>query len=471
MIRIFRHYIPRLVLLLAVLEAVLLVASVHIGVAVRFYGETLYLIPDHVIWITSLIFAAILLVTLHAMGLYRREMREDFWDSIFRLGSGFLLGLSIVTLFYYLLPQLYIGRGAFGIAFGIAFSVSIALRAVMHKMNSSDRFRRKILVVGTEQDARSLTDLSDSYSQSSFRVVGWLPLDDQISSVGAVGESIGDVPRLHCEADSSLSDLIGEWGVEEVVAVEQLRPSTFEALMQCKLQGIPVTQAMTFYERESGQIRLDVMNRSGLLFSEGYRRTTLQVYAKRLFDIACSLVLLIVSWPVMLLTSLALVCESRGKDPVFYRQIRTGEFGRDFEVIKFRSMTVDAEVGGVAQWAQKNDPRVTKVGAFIRNTRIDELPQLFNVLKGEMSFVGPRPERPVFIDELSEQIEHFRLRHLVKPGITGWAQISYPYGASVEDSRQKLQYDLYYIKNQTMFLDLAIVLQTVYVILWGEGAR
>ena len=134
-------------------------------------------------------------------------------------------------------------------------------------------------------------------------------------------------------------------------------------------------------------------------------------------------------------------------------------------------MSVDAEIGGVAQWAQKNDPRVTKVGAFIRNTRVDELPQLFNVLKGEMSFVGPRPERPVFIDELADQIEHFRLRHLVKPGITGWAQISYPYGASVEDSRQKLQYDLYYIKNQTMFLDLAIVLQTVYVILWGEGAR
>lgn len=449
----------------------MLVASVHLGVAARFNANSYTQILPHIVWVTSVIFAVIMLVTLHAMGLYRREMREDFWDSIFRLGSGFLLGLSIVTLFYYLLPQLYIGRGAFGLAFGFAFSCSIVLRALFHRLNSSEKYRRKILVVGTESDAASIAELGAKYSQSSFKVIGWLPLTGGVDESAELGFDGLNVPQLELDNDCNLAGLVELHGVEEVVAAEQLCSDYFESLMQCKLQGIPVTQTMTFYERETGQIRLDVLSRDGVLFSAGYRRTTTQVYAKRLFDIGCSLLLLAVAWPVMLLTSLALLWESRGKDPVFYKQIRSGEFGREFEVIKFRSMAVDAEVGGVAQWAQENDPRITKVGGFIRNTRVDELPQLLNVLKGEMSFVGPRPERPVFVKELSEEIEHFGLRHLVKPGITGWAQISYPYGASVEDSRQKLQYDLYYIKNQTMFLDLAIVLQTVYVILWGEGAR
>jgi len=464
MIRLFKHYIPRLVLVLALLEALLFLASVYAGVAIRFSGDPFNRIPLHTVWVTAVIFAVIMLVTIHAMGLYRREMREDFWDSIFRLGSGFLLGLSAVTLVYYVLPQLYVGRGAFGLSFGIAFSGSILLRALFHKLGSLESFKRKILVVAAVADAEQLLALSNKYTQSSFSIVGFLPDQEDEGDLECAAE------LMRCEAGIDIAELALELEVEEIVAAAKLSPAYFEQLMCCKLQGIPVTQTMTFYERETGQIRLDVISRDSLLFSDGYRRTTIQVYAKRLFDILCSTLLLLVAWPVMLLTALALKMESRWRDPVFYRQSRVGQFGEEFEVIKFRSMSTDAEASG-AQWAVENDPRVTGVGAVLRNLRIDELPQLLNVLRGEMSFVGPRPERRVFVDQLAAEIEHFELRHLIKPGITGWAQISYPYGASVEDSRQKLQYDLYYVKNQTMFLDLAIALQTVYVILWGQGAR
>jgi sugar transferase (PEP-CTERM system associated) len=215
---------------------------------------------------------------------------------------------------------------------------------------------------------------------------------------------------------------------------------------------------------------LDLLQPSWLIFSDGFRYGWLRVITKRMFDIGASGALLFFAWPVMVLAALAIVIESGGRGPIFYRQVRVGENWRLFQLIKFRSRRVDAESNG-PQWATKNDSRVTRVGAFMRKTRIDELPQLFNVLKGDMSFVGPRPERPMFVEQLSQNIPFYSERHRVKPGVTGWAQICYPYGASEEDAQQKLQYDLYYVKNYSLFLDLLILLQTAEVILWGRGAR
>jgi len=218
-------------------------------------------------------------------------------------------------------------------------------------------------------------------------------------------------------------------------------------------------------------VRIDVLNPSWMIFGEGFRRDPLRLFSARLLDLIVSLLMVAVSMPVMMLTALAIKLEDGWRAPVFYRQARVGLGGRSFDVLKFRSMCPDAERDGQAQWAQKSDPRITRVGAVIRTLRIDELPQILNVLRGHMSFVGPRPERPQFVTELAEKIPYYVLRHCVKPGITGWAQLCYPYGSSQEDAFEKLQYDLYYIKNNSLLFDLAILVQTAEVVFMGKGAR
>jgi sugar transferase (PEP-CTERM system associated) len=242
-------------------------------------------------------------------------------------------------------------------------------------------------------------------------------------------------------------------------------------LLECRIAGIEVTELLTFLERETGRVRIDVLNPSWMIFGEGFRRDPLRLLSARLLDLLASLLTVVVSLPVMVVTALAIKLEDGWRAPVFYRQARVGLAGHSFDVLKFRSMRTDAERDGQAQWAQKADPRVTRVGAVIRSLRIDELPQILNVLRGHMSFVGPRPERPQFVNELAEKIPYYVLRHCVKPGITGWAQLCYPYGSSEQDALEKLQYDLYYIKNNSLLFDLAILVQTAEVVLLGKGAR
>ena len=241
------------------------------------------------------------------------------------------------------------------------------------------------------------------------------------------------------------------------------------ALLDCKLRGIRVSDAQTHFEKSRGQIKLDYVNAGWLIFGSGFNQTPARAVVKRIFDVSCTLVLLLVSTPVMLLTSLLIALESRG--PVFYKQERVGAAGRVFKVLKFRSMRADAERDGKPRWAAAKDDRVTRVGRVIRTFRIDEIPQLFNVLKGEMSLVGPRPERPFFVGQLTETLPYYAVRHSLKPGITGWAQVKYQYGATLEDSREKLEYDLFYVKNHCLSLDLLILFKTVAVVLSGKGAR
>ncbi len=257
------------------------------------------------------------------------------------------------------------------------------------------------------------------------------------------------------------------WGI--VIAEDQPKPETHFALLDNKLRGIPVFSDLSFQEHHLGRIELDAIDANWLLFSDGFQNGMLSRAIKRLVDIAIGLLLIVVTLPLMLVTAAMIKLDSQG--PVFYRQVRTGLHGKSFTLFKFRSMALDAEVAGKPQWAQKRDPRITRVGAFIRASRIDELPQLFNVLRGEMSMIGPRPERPIFVDELAKVIPFYNHRGYVKPGLTGWAQVNYPYGASVEDAREKLAYDLYYVKNRGVLLDLVILLSTVRVILFREGAR
>jgi len=241
-------------------------------------------------------------------------------------------------------------------------------------------------------------------------------------------------------------------------------------LLECRLDGIEIIELVTFLERETGKVHIDVLNPSWLIFGAGFRRDALRRSSERIFDVVASTLLLLGAAPIMLLTALAIIIESGPRAPVFYRQRRVGFRGSEFEVVKFRSMAVDAEKNG-AVWATDNDSRVTRVGTVIRKLRIDELPQILNVLKGDMSFVGPRPERPEFVAQLSESIPYYNERHWVKPGITGWAQLCYPYGASERDAIEKLQYDLYYVKNHSLLFDFMVLAQTAEVVLLGKGAR
>jgi sugar transferase (PEP-CTERM system associated) len=256
---------------------------------------------------------------------------------------------------------------------------------------------------------------------------------------------------------------------EIVIASEDRRGLPVHQLLQCKLSGVRVTDYVDFYERESGRVDLAALRPSWFIFSDGFRTGPVVEGLKRTFDIMLALLTLVLVFPIMALTAVAIRLE--GKGPILYRQDRVGLRGEVFILLKFRSMSQDAEVNGSPVWAAKRDPRITRVGWFIRKTRIDELPQLYNVLRGHMSFVGPRPERPYFVNRLAQSIPYYQERHAVKPGITGWAQVNYPYGASLEDARSKLSYDLYYLKNRGLFLDLIILIRTVRVVLWPDGAR
>jgi sugar transferase (PEP-CTERM system associated) len=261
--------------------------------------------------------------------------------------------------------------------------------------------------------------------------------------------------------------------VDEIVVAmdDRRRQFPMDQLLECRLEGVEIIELVTFLERETGKVRLDVLNPSWMIFSEGFRQGRVHGSLERAFDIAASLVLLAVALPLMIITALAIKLTEGPRASILYRQVRVGQYGRPFKLLKFRSMREDAERDGKAQWAQKNDSRVTKIGSFIRLTRIDELPQIINVLRGEMSFVGPRPERPEFVNQLNEKIPYYRERHSIKPGITGWAQLCYPYGSSEQDATEKLQYDLFYVKNHSLLFYLAILVQTVEVIVWRKGAR
>jgi sugar transferase (PEP-CTERM system associated) len=277
--------------------------------------------------------------------------------------------------------------------------------------------------------------------------------------------------RPNADREGGLSvRLVRDWRIWGIVIAEDVpAPHTHDALFDNKLRGVPVYSDLSFQEQHLGRIELDAIDANWLLCADGFRNGSVSRVVKRIFDVAIGLVLTIVTLPLMLLTAMAVKLDSRG--PVFYRQERTGLYGEPFTLFKFRSMAIDAEVAGKPQWAAKRDPRVTRVGAIMRASRIDELPQLFNVLRGEMSMIGPRPERPIFVDELAKVIPFYNHRGYVKPGLTGWAQVNYPYGASVDDAREKLAYDLYYVKNHGVLLDLVILLATVRVILFREGAR
>ncbi|TMJ18083.1 MAG: TIGR03013 family PEP-CTERM/XrtA system glycosyltransferase, partial [Alphaproteobacteria bacterium] len=343
-----------------------------------------------------------------------------------------------------------------------ALTVLFGVRLLLGKTLGGEASKRRVLVLGAGPRAARLEELARREG-SGFAIVGYVAMND------------GPVAVKHAVNRNSIKNLnshVVRHGASEVVlALEERRNALpLSDLLRIKTTGVHVNDLSSFLERETGRVDLDSLNPSWLIFSDGFSSgRRISSAGKRLFDILVSAAILILTAPLIGITALAVKLESKG--PAFFRQRRVGLYGQPFEILKIRSMREDAEVGGKAVWAQKDDPRVTRVGQIIRKLRIDELPQAWTVLKGEMSLVGPRPERPQFVSDLEARLPFYAERHVVKPGITGWAQINFPYGASIEDARQKLEYDLYYAKNYTPFLDLLILLQTIRVVIWPEGAR
>lgn len=466
---LFGHFIRRSILVLMLIEAGLVFFCLALLLPLH-YGPIGYGIAALQFKVELLFVVGLMILSMVLFGLYdvtQIVMRDGLLMVALRILVALMIVGVISLVALRLLPALELQPRTLLTGLTLSGLVLVGKRSLYRQMMCSPRFKRRVLVLGVGSRAAYVAELQGerSVDELPYTVVGFLDLE-QNSAV--------DVPRelvIYRTGEESLLDLVRAWDIDElVVAIRDRRGSLpVRELLDCKLHEVSVTDLSSFIERERRYINLDSLNTSWLVFGSGFRRDAGRTFIKRSVDVLLCLLLLILTAPLMLLTALAIKLESPG--PVFYCQERVGQGNKLYWLYKFRSMREDAEKDGVPRWAQSNDERITRVGGIIRKLRIDELPQLFNVLHGDMSLVGPRPERPLFTQQLSENIPYYLARHSLRPGITGWAQVCYPYGASVEDARYKLQYDLYYLKNHNFFLDLLIILRTVGVVSFGEGSR
>jgi sugar transferase (PEP-CTERM system associated) len=457
---IFRKFVPWRTIAFMVGEGALIFGAVFAG-HVAFAGSAVLDALPLLLARAGLV-TAVFQLCLYYFDLYDFAERRDFYDMAIRITQAWGVGCVVIALVYLVLPVIIISTGIFLAAFILAYVGVLLWRGVYVLAIEHRLFATRLLVLGSGEQAERIVWQLERMRDSGYAVIV------------QVGE--GCPPRLvargaHVETSADvLPDLVRRHRVQTVVVALDDRRGRMpiRELLECRLEGYTVVNGITFYEGLTGTILVEKVNPSWLIFSEGFRKNRRTMALKRGLDVALSLVGLVIAVPVGLLSALIIKLESPG--PVLYRQERVGRKGRTFQVVKFRSMRQDAEADGPV-WAAKNDARVTGYGAFMRKARIDELPQLWNVLRNDMSFVGPRPERPVFVERLQEQIPHYALRHTVKPGLTGWAQIRYPYGASEEDALRKLEYDLYYIKNTNLMMDVTIIFDTIRTVLFQKGGR
>jgi len=461
MIRLFKHYIPHAVLLLGLLDLALLVVASEMAWQLR--ASQIAMDPGEISdrWMPLLGSATVIWLAMISVGVYGPLALRSLRFAGARLLVAISLGIIALAFIDFVLPGNTFWRSTLLYAMGLAVLVLVMDRLLLTSFLGSSSFRRRVLVLGAGDRAQRLRELGER-PESGFAIVSYIAMSEPERVVEEA------IPR---EAIHDLGRFVENLGVSEVVLALQERRNSLplKDLLRIKTKGVHVNDFSSFLERDTGRVDLDTVNPSWLIFSDGFSSgRMLSSAVKRVFDIVASVILLLLTFPIIALFAIIVKLDSKG--PAFFKQERVGLYGENFYLVKLRSMTTDAEKDG-AKWASENDPRVTRIGRFIRKVRIDELPQTWCVLMGQMSFVGPRPEVPQFVDDLQEQIPFYGERHMVKPGITGWAQINYPYGASIEDSRKKLEYDLYYAKNYTPFLDLVTLLQTVRVVLWPEGAR
>jgi sugar transferase (PEP-CTERM system associated) len=464
MIRVFQYEVPIKTVFELFADALICFAAVILAALTILLTSSPTEVPLSHAFAPAALVALVMSLIYTSLGIYRRDQNSSVRSFLARFLVAVPVGcIPIYVLFYGFTDGGY-ARHIVGYSLIYLVSGLVLVRRVLF-WTIGARFRtRRVLILGTGPDAKSVAAELSVQGLGSFEIVGFFPGGRDETSHLHHSQKI-------FSRDLPFDQLVAKERVDEIiVAVKDQRGGVLpiRQLLECRVAGIPVRSLAEFYERSKGEVPLDSLKASWLIYGRGFTQNRSRTLVKRVFDIVVALLLLLVSWPIMLLTVLAILLEDGG--PIMFRQERVGLHGKTFKVLKFRSMRTDAEKDGVARWASKNDSRITRVGAFIRKVRIDELPQLFNVLVGEMSLVGPRPERPTFVSRLGAHVPFYNIRHSVKPGVTGWAQVRFTYGASVEDARRKLQFDLYYVKNHSLFLDILVILETVRVVLFREGA-
>lgn len=459
---LFNRYGSNRLLYVTIAEGLFIFMTVLASATIRMALETgsFELRPEY---LKSAVLTGIYLLSFYYFDLFTPDMFQPNRHMFNKLVQAIIVALIMQFSIFYLIPSLKVWRGVLLVNILILPPAIVLFRFVLSKILSIEIPGKRVLILGTGDLAKKIgRDVYDS--DNGLNLVGFIDDDPSMLGVSIVNPGVvggyGDIGSI---TESKGIDLI-------IVALADRRAKLpMFALLDCKLKGIQIEEGETFNERQHGNIPLNQLKPSWMVFSDGFKSLRSRKLVKRVLDIAFASVLFVLSAPIMLLAALIIKLESKG--PVIFKQVRVGENGREFSIYKFRSMRQDAEAKSGPVWAGVQDNRVTKVGKFFRKTRIDELPQLVNVLKGDMSFVGPRPERPFFVSKLIEEIPYYNMRTVVKPGLTGWAQIKYPYGATVEDALEKLQYDIYYIKNMSPVLDIMIFLMTIKVVMTGRGAR
>jgi len=442
-----------------VAEALLLLGAFLAALALRF-GAELWSYP--LLWPKAVLCVAVLQLSLYYGELYEPRAWRSM-ELFLRLGQCLIAGAITLTVVFFAVPALGVGRGIFGIFVPLAGVALLTWRALVDWTWGAADLGERAIVLGTGVSAQRVARAMLKQSPAGFRVLGFLTEHPEEVGRSLVNPSVvGTLDQLPRFVDELKPSLI-------VVAQEDRRRRLpVNALLRCRLGGVKVVEAASLFETLSGQIALSDLRPSWLIFSSGFNKPRLLRTVKRGAEVVLAAFGLLIAAPALALVALAVLLSSRG--PVLYRQTRVGEGSAPFDLLKFRTMRQDAESASGPVWATAgDDPRVTRVGKVLRKTRLDELPQLWNVLRGDMSFVGPRPERPHFVEKLRKVIPYYDERHTVRPGITGWAQVKFPYGSTLEDAEEKLEYDLYYVKHMSLLFDLAIVLETVKVMLLGRG--
>jgi len=447
-----------------VLQALLDFGFVFVGIVVAVLWLDSGLPVNFVAVVLYALLLGLIMLALNAwLGMYQRMHKRSLEDTRARAVLSLHLSLPVAYLLLVMLQDVNMNRHLLEISGMAAVFGMLANRVRVQHHPTRSMVVHRVLIIGVGKEAKSVAD-SLGQDDPTVEIVGFYP--------GHPTEEVNVEAEQVLTREMSLSDTAIALRVDEIiVAVRERRGGVLplRELLDCRISGVKVMDLSSHFESMLGQIRIDALKAGWLIFGEGFDQGVLRTSIKRIFDCISALVLLILVAPIMLLTMLLILLEDGG--PVFYKQERVGLNGRLFNVVKFRSMRNDAESDGKPRWAVANDDRVTRVGRFIRKVRIDELPQLFCVLKGDMSMVGPRPERPFFVDKLTKEIPFYTVRHSVKPGVTGWAQVRYHYGSSVDDAIHKLQYDLYYVKNHTLLLDLMVLFETVSVVVGRKGAQ
>ncbi|UCF90814.1 MAG: TIGR03013 family PEP-CTERM/XrtA system glycosyltransferase [Desulfobacterales bacterium] len=465
MLRVFRQYYPVRNIFFVVGEGLFIFLSFFLASLILLGSESF--VFDLWLFLKILFVTGVCQASLYYNDLYDLKITDSFKELGIRLLQALGIAAIVLAFVFVIFPQANIGRGIFVVSIGFIIVLVLSWRYCYSLVLTHGIFDQKIILLGSGELAKNIKDEINSKKDCGYTLSVMVP-----ECANDIDFTEQNNPAVICKKNyEGLCELAKALGIQKIVVGFREKRHAFptKELLKCRVEGIDVVDGNSFYEMLTGKLRVEDINPSWLIFSDGFQKSGMRRFLKRSIDLILSFLLLLSLSPVILLTTVLIKIDSKGS--VFFSQERVGEKGRIYRIHKFRSMVADAEKISGPVWAQDNDGRVTRVGRIIRRLRIDEIPQLWNVLKGEMSFVGPRPEREFFVRQLEEKIPYYGERCSVKPGITGWAQVSYGYGASVEDAIEKLNYDLFYIKNMTTFMDLMIVLRTIKIVLFGKGVR